>query len=274
MKIYTVIFVVVLLFLSVSVQAGLVITISEEVQGVNMQSEQTMFIDKDMLRMEMSGEEENQTVIFRGDKNVFWVIDSEKKSYFEMTQEDIANLKSQMESMQKMMMEQMKNMPEEQRKMMEDMMPGNMSTEKKAKPVYTKKSGGVKVGNWTTTHYEGTTEGKKSDDLWTVDWSETGFKRSDFAVMTKMADFFSALSQEATDFMNVGSEEWEKEMGISGMPVRWKDYLEGGSTSEGSIKEISQKNLDASLFDLPAGFKKDQSPMKNMGKGMNPDMEE
>jgi len=233
-----------------------------------------MFIEKDRLRMEMPGEEENQTIIFRGDKNVFWVINNEKKSYFEMTQDDIAKLKAQMDNMQKMMKEQMKNMPEEQRKMMEDMMPTNMSTEKIEKPVYTKKAGGIKVGNWSTTHYEGTKQGKKSDDLWTVDWSEVGFKRGDFAVMTKMADFFSALSQEATDFMKIGSEDWEKEMGISGMPVRWVDYLEGGGTNEGSIKEISQKNLESSLFELPAGFKKDQSPWDKQGKDMNPYMQE
>jgi len=266
--------IIVILLASVSVQAGLVVKMNQNVQGINMQSKQTMFIEKDKLRMEMSGEEENQTVIFRGDKNVFWVIDNEKKSYFEMTQDDIAKLKSQMESMQKMMMEQMKNMPEEQRKMMEDMMPSNMSAEKKEKPIYTKKAGGVKVGNWTTTHYEGTKQGKKSDDLWTVDWSQAGFNRGDFTVMSKMADFFSALSQEATDFMKIGSEDWEKEMGISGMPVRWIDYLEGGSTSEGNVEEVSQKNLDASLFELPAGFKKDQSPFDKQGEGMNPYMPE
>jgi len=272
MKIYTFVCIIVLL-LSVSVQAGLVVKMSQATTGLDMQSEQTMFIEKDRLRMEMSGDEEYQTVIFRGDKNVFWVINKEKKSYFEMTQDDIVKLKSQMENMQKMMMEQMKNMPEEQRKMMEEMMPSNMSAEKKEKPVYTKKGGGVKVGKWTTTHYEGTTKGKKSSEMWTADWSQVGFDRIDFQVMTKMGDFFSALSQEASDFMKVGSEDWEKEMGISGMPVRWVDYLEGGATSEGTVQDISQKNLEASLFELPAGFKKDQSPWENKGKE-NPYMQE
>ena len=63
-------------------------------------------------------------------------------------------------------------------------------------------------------------------------------------------------------------------MGISGMPVRWIDYLEGGGTSEGSVQDISKKNLDASLFELPTGFSKDQSPWDKQGKGMNPNMQE
>ena len=133
--------------------------------------------------MEMSGEEQNEIIIFRGDKNVFWVLDSDKKSYFEMTQADIAKLKSQMDKMQQMMMEQMKNMPEEQRKMMMDMMPSSVPGEKKTKTTYTKKSSGVKFGKWTTTQYEGISEGEKTDELWTVDWSQVGFDRGEFGAV-------------------------------------------------------------------------------------------
>ena len=274
MRTYMLVFTIFIMLLSAAVNAGLVVRMNEETKDMNIQSKQTMYIENDRLRMEMSGENEYQTIIFRGDKKVFWVVDSKKKSYFEMTQDDLVKLKSQMDNMQQMMMEQMKNMPEEQRKMMESMMPTNMTNQKKQKTTYVKKAGGVKVGKWTTKHYEGTTNGKKSDELWTADWSQLGFERSEFSVMTKMADFFSAISQEASDFMKVGSADWEKEMGISGMPVRWLDYLEGGGTSEGNIEDISRKDLESSLFELPAGFSKDHSPWEKMGEGMNPYMQE
>jgi hypothetical protein len=274
MKIFMSLITFIFLITSFSLQAGVVVTMSQEVRGMNVQSEQKIFIDSDKLRMEMSGEEENQIIIFRGDKNVFWVIDRDKKSYFEMTQDDIVNLKSQMDKMQQMMKEQMKNMPAEQRKMMEDMMPSTVPGKKKEQATYTKKAGGVKVGKWTTTQYEGTIKGKKTDELWTVDWSQVGFNRNKFAVMTKMADFFSALSQDATEFMKVGSEEWEKEMGITGMPVRWVHFMDDGSSDEGSVKDISEKDLGAALFEVPTGFNKDKSPWEKQGKGMNPYMQE
>ena len=92
--------------------------------------------------------------------------------------------------------------------------------------------------------------------------------------MSKMADFFSALSQDATEFMKVGSEEWEKEMGISGVPVRWIHSIDEGSVSEGSIQDISEKNLDSSLFELPNGYEKDQSPWEKQSEGMNPYMQQ
>ena len=274
MKTLLSLFIFILFICSVISHAGVIVKMKQEAQGMGIQSQQTMYIDKDRLRMELSGEEENQIIIFRGDKNVFWVINKEDETYFEMTQDDIVKLKSQMAKMQEMMKEQMKNMPAEQRKMMEEMMPTAMPGKKKEKVTYTKKESGVKVGKWTTTHYIGTAGGKKSDELWTVEWSQVGFKREDFTVMTKMADFFSALSQDATDFMKVGSEDWEKEMGISGMPVRWIDIINEGSTSEGSVQDIIKKSLEPSLFDLPSGYEKDQSPWEKQGQGMNPYMQE
>ena len=78
MKVYTSVSIIILLFLSISVHAGLVVKMNQEADGMNIKSQQTMFIEKDRLRMEMSGEEENQTIIFRGDKNVFWVVDNTK----------------------------------------------------------------------------------------------------------------------------------------------------------------------------------------------------
>ena len=272
MKIFMLLFIFV--FLIISAQAGVVVKMKQEAHGITVESQQTMFIEKDRLRMEMSGEEENQTVIFRGDKNVFWVIDSDKKTYFEMTPDDIAKLKDQMEKMQQMMKEQMKNMPAEQRKMMEDMMPSGTPGEKKEKAVFSKQSSGVKVGKWTTTYYVGTRSGKKSEELWTVDWSDVGFDRSDFGAMSKMADFFSALSQDATEFMKIGSEEWEKEMGVTGMPVRWVEHISEGVSSEGTVEDISSKNLESSLFEVPSGYKKDQSPWEKQGVGANPYMQQ
>jgi hypothetical protein len=73
--------------------------------------------------------------------------------------------------------------------------------------------------------------------------------------------------------MKVGSEDWEKEMGISGMPVRWVHYMNNDAKTEGSVKDISEKNLEASLFELPSGYEKDQSPWEKEGAGMNPYMQ-
>jgi len=252
------------------VQAGVLVKSMENSDQTDVNMETLMYIDQDNLRIEINEMDNNQLIIFRGDKNVFWVINNDDKTYIEMTQKDLENLKAQMDNMQKMMAEQMKNMPEEQRKMMEQMMPSAAGPAKKTKTVYEKKSGMEKVGKWTCDHYESFQNGKKSGELWTASWDALGLKRSDMSAFKKMADFFEVISQDANEFMKLGSEEWEKEMGISGVPVRWIDFQDGQQKIKGEITEITKQQINPSLFELPAGYEKEDNPWKNQGAGMNP----
>jgi isochorismate hydrolase len=247
------------------VQAGVIIKSSERSKHMNLDMTTTIYIEKDRLRVETADADQNQVIIFRGDKNLFWMIDNDKKTYSEMTQKDMEKLKVQMDNAQKMMQEQMKNMPEEQRKMMEKMMPGGMSKAKKVKTEYRKKSSGVKVGKWSCTHYEEFKEGKKSGEMWTADWNQIDLDRKDMQAMGQMGKFFEALSQDASDLMQIGSEEWEKEHGISGMPVRWIDYKDGESGSEGAVNEILKQNIKPSFFEIPSGYPKGESPWDQQG---------
>ena len=146
MKTLISVFLTILFLFSIASQAGVIIKMTQLSESMELDMKSTMYIDKDRLRMEASGSGQNQVIIFRGDKNLFWTIDDENKTYFEMTQEDIKKLKVQMDKMQKIMMEQMKNMPEEQRKMMEKMMPSNIPSKETVKTTYTKKSSHMPFG--------------------------------------------------------------------------------------------------------------------------------
>jgi hypothetical protein len=259
-----------ILFSAVSLQAGIVIKSTEKSKKMNMDMTTTMYVEKDRLRMEMSGTGENQIIIFRGDKNLFWVVNKDKKSYAEMTQDDMKKLKAKMEEMQKMMEEQMKNLPPEQRKMMEQMMPGSMAKAKVVKSEYKKKASGQKVGKWICDQYDVFKDGKKSSEMWTTSWDQIGISREDVAGLKKMGEFFEVISEDIVDFMKVGSEEWEKEHGMTGIPVKWIDYVDGQPESQGEMKEVVKKNLDGSLFELPSGFDKEDNPWEKQGAGMSP----
>lgn len=259
-----------IIFSAGSIHAGIIIKSTEKSNQMKVDMTTTMYVDNDRLRMEMSGSDEKQVIIFRGDKNVFWVVNMDKKSYAEMTQEDMKKLKVQMDKMQEMMKEQMKNLPEEQRKMMEQMMPSGMGNAKVVKTEYKKKASGQKVGKWNCDQYEGFKEGKKTSEMWTASWDQIGIKRGDVSGFKKMAEFFDVISQDAMEIMKIGSEEWEKEQGISGIPVKWVDFMDGQQNSQGEMKEITKKDLDGALFELPSGFEKEENPWEKQGAGMNP----
>ncbi len=253
------------------VQAGVIIKSTERSKGMDLDMTTNIYIEKDRLRMEISGTDQNHIIIFRGDKNLFWMIDKDKQSYIEMTKKDIEKAKVQLDKAQKMMAEQMKNMPAEQQEMMKKMMPGGMSESEKVKTEYKKVSSGEKVGKWLCTRYEGYKDGKKSGDTWIADWDQMGVDREDMKAMGQMGKFFEALSQEASDLMQVGSDEWEKEQGMSGFPVRWTTLKNGVVNSEGKVIEVLKQNLKLSLFEISSKYTKDESPFnKQGGPGMSP----
>lgn len=254
---------------SVSINAGIVVKMKETSENMKMNMQSTMYLEKDRLRMEAMGDEQKQIIIFRGDKNVFWTINPEEKSYFEMTQADIQKMKAQMEKTKQMMMEQMKNMPEEQKKMMEEMMPSNMNMSETVKTTYSKQSSGVKVGKWNCTHFIGSKNGKKSEEIWVADWDQIGVSKNDLSVLQKMGEFFQALSQEASDFFEFGTEAWEKQIGMSGAPMRSVHYMDGKISEQSEVTDVTKKDLDSSMFELPAGYSKEDSPFDKMGEEMN-----
>ena len=110
-----------------SLYAGiLMVSVTESSDNPEEKFEQKMFVDKDRMRMELSGEDLDQIIIFRKDKDVFWFIDNNDKTYFEMTREDLQEMKAQIDEAMREIEEQMKDLPPEQRQMMESMMKGNM----------------------------------------------------------------------------------------------------------------------------------------------------
>jgi hypothetical protein len=223
-----------------------------------------IFIDKDRLRVETAGEEEDMVIIFRQDKNLFWVVDNNNNEYREMTKEDLKKMKAQMDEGMKKMQEQLKNLPPEQRKMMEDMMPATMDVKKMEKSVYTKIESGVKINTWTCVHYEGKVENKKKEEVWTADWKQLGINTADLQAFRGMGEFFKSIAPDMPDIFEFGDEEFEKNGGFAGMPVKSIDYDEGKIFSEFELKKIEKKDLDQELFEIPKGYEKIDNEWQGM----------
>jgi hypothetical protein len=225
----------------------------------NKENTSEIFIEKDRIRIQMDRTEEYSVIIFRQDKQVMWMINESKKEYMALTKEDLEKFKKQMDNAQNMMSEQLKNLPPEQREMMEKMMQSQMqqmASAEKPKIEY-KKAGQEKIDQWQCTKYEGYIDGTKKNDIWAASWSTIGFSAEDFQGLKHMGEFFEVLNQEVEEFYNLET--------FQGLPVQTNDYEEGKLVMKTRIKEITSKNSDASLFELPSGFTKKDLPMGNPG---------
>jgi len=209
-----------------------------------------VFIDKDRVRLEQGND---QIALFRQDKGVFWMIDLKNKTYTEISRQDLQKMKSQMDEASRQVEEQMKNLPPDQRQMMEQMMAGKMS--KKAPQIsYRKVAAGETVSQWVCDKYEGTREGNKQSDVWTTDWKNLGLQPEDFNALKEMGEFFQELARGQDSFYQVGDQADEHH--YAGVPIKTIGYAGDRIANTQELKQISSQDLDASLFDLPSGYAK------------------
>src|SRR5262249_49519099 len=220
------------------------------------------------MRMEFAGATPrgSQVIVFHGSRQVMMMIDDANKHYSEITKADLDALSGMMAQMQDML----KNMPPEQRAQMEAMMKGRGAGGRAGAPggaapsktQYTR-VGTDTVGKWKCDKYEGTKDGQKTSELCTVDPKALGFSMADFGVTKDMAAFFEKLMPaDAAQMFRLGTPE---EAGFSGVPVRTVNYI-GGQTVTQELTDIKRQAFADTLFQAPAGYQKQDSPLTR-GRG-------
>src|SRR5262249_6609975 len=192
------------------------------------------------------------TVVFDGVKQTMYIIDDGKKTYSEITKEDLDRVAAQMQSA-------MASIPPEQRAQIEAMMRGRggrgmPGMGAAAKPTY-KKTGTDKVGKWTCDKYEGYEGEKKTSEVCTVAPSALGLAASDFEVTKQFAKFFSGIMpQMSNSVFSLGSLE---DRGFVGLPIRTINYAADGSvTGTSELTDINHQSIPDSTFAPPAGYAK------------------
>ena len=147
-----------------------------------------------------------QVVIFDGARQVLTMIDPQKKSYTEMTKEDVEKLGAQMSDAMAKMQKQLTNMPPEQRAKMEAMMKGRMGGRRGGGKTQYRKAGTETVGKWTCDKYEGYEGGNKTSEVCTVDPKALGLTEADFAFTKEFVEFFKKIvPQMATQVFAIGT---------------------------------------------------------------------
>jgi hypothetical protein len=223
-------------------------------------------LDANHMRTEMAGRTGAQnTFVFDGVKQTMYIIDDSKKTYSEITKEDVDRVAAQMQGM-------MAQVTPEQRAQIEAMMRGRGGRgisgmgAPAPKPTF-KKTGTDKVGKWTCDKYEGYDGDKKTSEVCTVAPTALGLTASDFDVTKQFAKFFSGIMpQMANNVFSLGSLE---DRGFVGLPIRSISYgADGSVTGTQELTDITHQNIPDSTFAPPAGYAKQDSPLgRGRGRG-------
>lgn len=220
--------------------------------------EQRAMVGQNAMRVELKTVQGDAVAIFRQDKDLFWLIEQDEGSYVEMTRADLIKLRQQMDQALQMMQEQMKNLPPEQRAMMESMMKSKMP-DRPQEPTYKKIASGVKVHSWICDQYEGSVNGLKKQDIWTVAWKTLKMDPEEFEVMRAMGDFFKEIAPQEAGFFQVGSAEVQGETAsgeFSGLPVKMISYTEDQPEFKMELINVEKTTFPPQIFELPDGLQK------------------
>lgn len=191
------------------------------------------------IRVDVLGEKDIQSVIYRGDRKIFWVLDGKKRTYTELTQDQMEKTLARMDAL-------LKAMPASTRHAFGERMGTALE-----KPAYVKKSSRIKVGPWLATYYQ--SEGEACvRKLWTVPKKSLHLTSSDLSAMKVFSRFFERFGRNRSDFFKFDRTD----LGFAGVPVK-TEVIEGGKVrSVSELREASEKVFPPETFEVPRGYKK------------------
>jgi uncharacterized protein DUF4412 len=219
----------------------------------------TSYISSDHLRM---SQPEGSETIFDLKSGDMTVLDSRKKTYSIITQKDMddmaAMIKEQMNSPEmKRAQEQMKNLPPEQQKKMQEMMGGMFAVEVQ-KSGTSRTIAGYHCDNWSVTIGQFskseqclTTELKLPEQLWQGYKKYYDSMKSTMAAMGPMAKSMESMS-----------EQMRKLKGFPLANTATTTVMGRKSVTTTEVTAINRGPIPASAWQIPAGYKKVDSPMK------------
>lgn len=216
-------------------------------------------------------------IIFRGDQGLVWALDTKTRTYMEIDKATMQSAGDQMSAAMKQVQEQLAKLPPEQRAMAEKMMqgqvpgmagapgaaggPGASAAPGGATPALEVKATGEKrtIQGYACTRYDVFWNGKKMSESWVAPWSEAKVKKEDLEALRSMAGFFEDLVE--SNPMLRGMSENSTYRGadrMEGFPVLVRRYDGDKVVEETMLENLERKSVEASAFEVPAGFSKKQ----------------
>ena len=224
-------------------------------------------IDQHRMRADTTtGAGEKQAIVFDGTKKVMLIINYDKKTYTETTQDEVNRMSGQVSDAMAKMQEQMKNLPPEQRARVEAMMAGRGGM-----------AGAAGGGAVKTEYQENRRRSRRQVELRQV----RRFARrreDDRALHRRAADARLHGRRLRGDERSPGvlrqarakerrQSVWNRlaaDQGFSGVPVRRVTFGPGASTSE--LLDVTRQTIPDSAFAVPDGFQKQASPFGGRGR--------
>jgi hypothetical protein len=236
----------------------------------------TIYLDTDRLKIITPG----NILIFRGDLDRLWHIDTQQKFYVEMSPETIqryaaliAKAQGALAEYQAQLQEQLARLPPVERPMMEQKLVerglGGLVGDPPAPPPllppqigYAKAEGGKTIAGLRCENYARTADGKKVKDVCIAPMTGGGLSPADFQMLNRVWRFIEpANSVLPPMFTTMMDEDWFSNwhemndiVGFAAIPLETTSYYQGRPIAQQTFTRIEREAIPANTFDLPSGY--------------------
>lgn len=218
----------------------------------------SMMLNANCLASRWDAKDRNR-MIFRGDKQLMWIIDDGKKSYQEVNKATIDQMADQMAGARSQMQARLAQLPPEQRAQAEAMMKKyNSAPNSSASRTEYRKMGQTRVINGQLCTLYDHYSGKELEaHLWVAPYSALRLSPSDGAVFQKMGEFTEKLT---TSMGGSRKQDYIPMHELGGIPLFTQTVSNGKVTSESQVESVSRAPIPPGSFDLPVGYKAQPMP--------------
>lgn len=213
----------------------------------------TEFLIKDG-KVRMNDPDEQGYTLYDHNTKLLTFVDHGEKTYTEMDEASMEKMSSQVNAAMQEMRKQMEQMTPEQRAMMEKMMGGASNAGKSMFEMDVERTGKhqQKAGHKCEQVFF-TVGSMARTELCVVDPDEIDMPAADRRALDGMQEQMRLMAEKMTESIGVNFTFDFESMG--GLPVYMK---EDNETSGQVLDDVSHARLDASLFEVPKGYRKDE----------------
>jgi len=217
-----------------------------------------MHLAKDRIRIEQDeASAGKQILIFDTVKQTFWMLNVNEKTYVEITKEDMAQVRTQMDAAMAAMRERLKDLPPEQRQRVEEIMQGmGGGMTPGGAPLQYRKVGTDRVARWTCDKYESYQNDQKRREACTIAPEQLGLTSQDFEVFQRFAAAMSSMSPMGAGPM--AGLPTKADSSLTGFPLRMRFLGDGQPAFSWEVTDVQRETLPAAAFQVPADFRKER----------------
>ncbi len=191
-----------------------------------------------------------------------FIIDDAEKSYVAVDKATLDQLAKKVSAAMEQMKEQLAKLPPEQRAQMEQMVPGMSGGDRKwtVEAFDTGKSD--KVDGRACRIWDIKRNGELDDQICVVPYSALPGKENFQVIFANFAKVFEEMAKSVPMLAGMMSNEFSAQAKVNGFPVRSRGYENGQlGDNEQLMKVWREEAIPASMFEIPAGYKRKQMPM-------------